>query len=250
MSTNTGTVILLELIKIFSALQRQYNWSPARSIYFASFDASEYNLAGSTEWIESRKETLKKEGYAYIDLSDAVAGDDLLIKSHPFLHSVIKDALKKVKSDKDDSKHRRDDNRISLYDLYTQQNKGSDDISNSLVDQKNYIPIINLANIPSLEIKFTGFNYPENSCYDNFDNFEKSGVDSSMSKHKQLVELLSKIALTLAEVPIIPYNFANMASKLVSYSDDLENYANAKINQYEKQVVPIMHFTTLRNSIR
>lgn len=249
MSTNTGTVILLELIKIFSALQRQYNWSPARSIYFASFDASEYNLAGSTEWIESRKETLKKEGYAYIDLSDAVAGDDLLIKSHPFLHSVIKDALKKVKSDKDDSKHRRDDNRISLYDLYTQQNKGSDDISNSLVDQKNYIPIINLANIPSLEIKFTGFNYPENSCYDNFDNFEKSGVDSSMSKHKQLVELLSKIALTLAEVPIIPYNFANMASKLVSYSDDLENYANAKINQYEKQVVPIMHFTTLRNSI-
>lgn len=253
MSTNTGTVILLEMVKIFSALQRQYNWSPARSIYFASFDASEYNLAGSTEWVENRKDTLKKEGYAYIDLSDAVSGDNLLIKSHPFLHNLIKDALKQVKSDKSDTKRtidtKREDKRISLYELYTQQNKGSDDISNNLVDQKNYIPIINLANIPSMEIKFTGFSYPENSCYDNFENFEKSGVDSSMSKHKQLVELLSTIVLNLAEKPIIPYNFASMANKLVAYSDDLENYAKDKIAHYEKQVEPIMHFDALHKSI-
>lgn len=255
MSTNTGTVVLLEMIKIFSALQRQYNWSPARSIYFVSFDASEYNLAGATEWVENRKETLKKQGYAYIDLSDAVSGDKLLIKSNPFLHSLIKKALKDVKSDKvkntkrEDSKEKDNDNRMNLYDLFKEQHDGSDDISNNLIGQKNYIPIINMANIPSLEIKFSGLNYPENSCYDNFENFEKFDIDSSMSKHKQLVELLTKVTLNLAEVPVIPYNFGDLASRLWLYLDDLESYTNEKISHYDKNVKPIMHFGILRDSI-
>ncbi|ODV77721.1 Zn-dependent exopeptidase [Suhomyces tanzawaensis NRRL Y-17324] len=213
--SNTGTVVLLEMIKIFTSLQRQYQWSPSRSIYFVSFDATEYNLAGLAEWIENRRELLKREGYAYIDLSDAISGDDLSVKSHPFLNEVIKNCLRKVKIN-DDS---------SLYDLYKKSNKNSDEISNNMIEMKNYLPFINLVNMPSMEIKFTGKKYPRNSCYDNFNNFEKSKVDPSMEKHSQLVEFLSLLTLHLADDPIIPYNFEDLTKKLTMFTADLERHS-------------------------
>ena len=55
-------------------------------------------MAGAAEWIENRKESLRKEGYVYIDLSDLVAGDKLLINANPFLHEVIGNCLQKVKA--------------------------------------------------------------------------------------------------------------------------------------------------------
>ncbi|CUM65100.1 uncharacterized protein PRCAT00002726001 [Priceomyces carsonii] len=228
LSTNTGSVVLLELIRLFTSLQRQYNWSPARSIYFVSFDATEYNLAGATEWIENRRELIKKEGFAYIDLSDAIAGNELSIKAHPFLHEVIKRALKKVKIDGSGSDHPN-----TLYDLFKKGNGKSDTISNNLIENKNYIPFINMMNIPSLEMKFSGMKYPENSCFDNFDNFEKFEVDVNMEKHIQLVEALSLVILSLAEEPIVPYDFDNLVNKLRDYEGDLEKYAEDMTNDGE-----------------
>lgn len=242
MQANTGSIILIELVKIFTALQRRYNWSPSRSIYFVSFDASEYNLAGLSEWIEKRKDALSKNGYAYIDLSDAVSGDDLLIKSHPFFHSLIKSALKEVGS------HLKDGN--SLYDLYRSQHEGSDEISNNMIEERNYIPFINIVNIPSLEIKFTGKDFPKRSCADNFAYFEDAKIDPSMKKHKSLVELLGLILLKLSEDPIIPYDFPNLALKLLQYTDDLENYSNVALQTYDSNVKPIIKFHSMRKALQ
>lgn len=74
MGSNTGTVALLEMVKIFTSMQRKYLWTPSRSIFLFRLMPLEYNLAGAAEWIENRKESLRKEGYVYIDLSDLVAG--------------------------------------------------------------------------------------------------------------------------------------------------------------------------------
>lgn len=256
LSSNTGSVVLLEMIKILTSIQREYNWSPSRSIYFVSFDASEYNLAGLAEWIENRKELLKNQGYAYIDLSDVIAGDELSVKSHPFLHDLIKKSLQKVGNRKEEDKeHKRDQEQTnakrddSLYDLYKSQNNGHDAISNNLIEQKNYIPFINLINIPSLEIKFTGKKYPKNSCYDNFENFESSGIDSSMVKHGQIVELLTIITLNLAESPLIPYNFDDFSRSLSNYVKDLENYAQEVIKELDQRNIPVLRLEGLHQAV-
>ena len=245
-SSNTGTVVMLEMIKVFTSLQRKYNWSPSRSIYFVSFDATEYNLAGSAEWIENRKDLLRKEGYAYIDLSDAISGDDLSIKASPFVEDVIKKALKQVETDV--TKNDNGNEKLSLYDLYLRQ-QGNDGISNDLIELKNYIPFINLVNMPSLELKFSGKKYPKNSCYDNFENFEKSAIDPDMNKHRELVKVLSLIALRLAESPMIPFDFQKLASKLTHYVDDLEKYSRDIILTLEQENKPVLHFKSLRDSI-
>lgn len=239
MSTNTGTVILLELIKALTLVQRKFNWSPSRSITFASWDASEYNFAGSSEWIENKREILKSEGYTYIDLSDVVSGDQLLIKSHPFLHNVIKHALEKVKND----------DASNLLDLFKLQNDGSDLISNNMIEDKNYIPFINSMNIPSMEIKFLGVNYPKHSCFDTFLFFEKSNIDVDMQKHRKMVELLGLIILDLAESPLIPYSFTNYNNYLIDAIKDLEKYASNIINNLEQINKPIIHFDRLYGAV-
>ncbi|CAI5759669.1 unnamed protein product [Candida verbasci] len=213
MSSNTGNVAFLELIKIFTSLQRKFQWSPSRSIYFASFDATEYNLAGSSEWIESRRELLEKEGYLYIDLSDLVSGESLEVNANPLLNEIVTKHLKKLKL-----------NGRSLYDMA--------DIKNEFSSSKNYLPFINLVNMPSLEIKFRG-EYPQNSCYDDFMNFENSKIDDKMTKHSLLVELIAKIILEFAEYPLIPYNYNDFTNKLIEYEQNLENYyksLNSDIN--------------------
>ncbi|KAG7193973.1 uncharacterized protein KQ657_005172 [Scheffersomyces spartinae] len=224
MEGNTGSVIMLEMVKIFTALQREHNWSPSRSIHFVSFDATNYNLAGSSEWIENKKERFKKEGYIYIDLNDAISGDDLQIQAHPVLHDIIRYALAKVKAQHtaSDNKEKQD---ITLHDLYKNQNNGQDPISYNMVELKNYIPFINLINVPSIEIKYGGLQYPKGSCYDSFDNFKRMNVDKSFKKHQELVELHCYIALALAEKSLIPYDFNSLVNFLHKSVDDLESYA-------------------------
>ncbi|EGV61609.1 Zn-dependent exopeptidase [Yamadazyma tenuis ATCC 10573] len=252
MSSNSGSVVMLELIKLFTTMQRKFNWTPARTITFVSFDATNYNLAGSTEWIEDRKKTLQEQGYTYIDLSDAVAGDDLTIKANPFLHDIIKECLKSVGSStiqaRGNKKLQHKDKSLSLHELFKLKNKGSDRISNNMIEEKNYVPFINLLNVPSVEIKFEGYSYPKHSCYDNFEHFEKSKIDPSMKKHSQLVELLAKLILNLAEQAVIPFKFGEFVDRLNEYQGDLEKYINEAIRTDGKANEPVMHFEKLTKS--
>lgn len=237
MGTNTGTVVMIEMMKVFTALQRQWSWSPLRTIHFVLFDATNYNLAGSTEWVESAKELLMKQGYTYIDLSDAVSGDDLQVQTHPFLADVINQALARVK---------HLDNK-SLLDVY--RDKHGDKYPYEMVRLRNYVPFINFVNMPAIELRFSGYNYPENSCYDSFEKFESAEIDPKMEKHTQLVEVLSLIALELAESPLLPYSFYNLASSLREYQKDLEKYIHDAVEKSGKPAKPVFHYEALINSL-
>ena len=48
---NSGTAVLQEIARAFSTL-RAKGWRPGRTIMLCSWDAEEYGLIGSTEWVE------------------------------------------------------------------------------------------------------------------------------------------------------------------------------------------------------
>ena len=48
---NSGTAIMEEVARAFGTL-RTKGWRPGRTIVLCSWDAEEYGLIGSTEWIE------------------------------------------------------------------------------------------------------------------------------------------------------------------------------------------------------
>ena len=48
---NSGTAVIVELGRAFGKLLAQ-GWKPKRNIVLCSWDAEEYGLVGSTEWVE------------------------------------------------------------------------------------------------------------------------------------------------------------------------------------------------------
>lgn len=220
MTSASGTAALLELVKIFSGLQRKYNWSPARSLYFVSFDGTENNLAGCAKWVEARKDSLISEGYTYIDVNGLVTGDKLSVKAHPLIQDVIKDAMKKVPLTDD----QKSESVNSIYDLYKAQNDGKDDIDYEMLEERNYIPFINEINMPAVELGFKGEDFVEGTCVDTFQFFTEEKIDPEVKKHKQIVEVLARIGLELVENPMLPFNFETLARSLHDDISDAERF--------------------------
>lgn len=216
----TSTAVLLELIKVFTSLQRQHDWSPSRSIYFASFDATDYNVAGSALWVNEKKAELLEHGYAYIDVSDIHLGDFLSVTANPLLHPVLLEELNKVAIDPEHFGGLQ-----NLFQLYVQQHGGDSAISSNFLDNKNYIPFINTLNIPSVDIGFrtqVPEYQPLHSCLDLFEILDKH-MDGRMAHQVAITELLARVGLRLAEDPFIPYNVNHFANQIVAYKDDLQN---------------------------
>jgi Zn-dependent M28 family amino/carboxypeptidase len=67
----------------------QTGWRPKRTIILASWDAEEYGLIGSTEWVEDNRDWLSKEGTVYINCDAAVSGPYFNAGASPSLNQLL-----------------------------------------------------------------------------------------------------------------------------------------------------------------
>lgn len=75
----------------------QTGWRPKRTIILASWDAEEYGLIGSTEWVEENSEWLSKEGTVYLNCDSGVAGPHFYAGASPSLNKLIYEVTSIVK---------------------------------------------------------------------------------------------------------------------------------------------------------
>lgn len=70
----TGTAAFLQLAGAFAKLVTGGGggWRPRRSILFASWGAEEFNLLGSTEWVEEMNKLLYSRAVAYVNINRPV----------------------------------------------------------------------------------------------------------------------------------------------------------------------------------
>ncbi|ODV63028.1 putative zinc metalloprotease [Ascoidea rubescens DSM 1968] len=236
---NTGTAVLMELVKIYTKMTKIHGWKPLRTIYFISIDGSNYNFAGLTEWVEARLKEIRKEIYAYIDLSDAIGGQDLKISSHPAFSNLIMEVLQSVDEiNQPDTSQKRNEERNGnephkkISDSFKKENICS------LKEYKNYVPFLSYAGIPSIEIKYTNSkngNIFENTCMDNFKNFEDLKIDPQMIYHRKLVEILSHLIVELVDDPLIPMDLNHYGQKLEDYLRDLDSYTHKLFEEYKSK---------------
>lgn len=73
----SGTSVLMEVARNFGQLLKQ-GWQPQRSIVFLSWDAEEFGLTGSVEFVEKYDKILSEQAIAYLNLDVAVEGTDYL----------------------------------------------------------------------------------------------------------------------------------------------------------------------------
>lgn len=92
-----GSAGLFQLVKIFGSLKVDHGWRPRRSIVFCSWGAEEFNLMGSTEWIEENIKLLMARAVAYINMDIlAVGNGSVSVASSPLLYQSIYNATKQV----------------------------------------------------------------------------------------------------------------------------------------------------------
>ncbi|QPG72862.1 hypothetical protein FOA43_000164 [Brettanomyces nanus] len=216
-SEASGTAVLLELMSVLSEMKASMKWSPLRSIYFISFSGSKYNQAGAANLAVRRSEFFKRNVFAYIDLSDAVAGSKINFSGDPLFYNtminLLHDTMDPIQN-------------VSLSDMWDKKYDYSLDVT------KSYMPFVSHFSIPSLDLSFEGSGerrYPKNSCLDTFQRFKKMDMDSEMNYHKTLTSLLAKVLLELSDKPIIPLDIYALVSLMNENAKDLRNYANLKL---------------------
>ncbi|XP_075448665.1 glutamate carboxypeptidase 2-like isoform X3 [Ascaphus truei] len=85
----SGAAVVNEIVRSAGKLKIQ-GWRPRRTIMFASWDAEEFGLLGSTEWAEENVKILQKRAVAYINADSSVEGNyTLRIDCTPLMYQLV-----------------------------------------------------------------------------------------------------------------------------------------------------------------
>lgn len=229
----SGTAVLLEVVRVFGDLVAR-GWRPLRTIEFMSWDAEEYNLIGSTEYVENNLDALRKNAFAYINVDTAVTGDKFEAAASPVFNKILHKVLDRVQDPVKNATLR------SLWDQHGSKLEG-------LGAGSDYVAFQDIAGTSSIDIRFSGDPFPYHSNYDNFDWMVKVG-DPDFTYHGMLAQVLSLLALELADKPVLPFDMEQYALALGRYLGDLFKWSeSAGANRDDKTKLDL---TPVRDSIK
>ncbi|GAW21820.1 hypothetical protein ANO14919_113450 [Xylariales sp. No.14919] len=230
---NAGTAIMLEVARVFGDLAAK-GWRPLRSIEFMSWDAEEYNMIGSTEFVERNLEVLQKQAFAYINLDGAISGRDFHAAGSPMYHKLVTRVIERVIDPA---------GNVTLLDLWNKRNADLEPLGS----ESDYVAFQDMAGTSSLDIRFDGESHPSHSSYDNFQWMESVG-DPGFLYHGLLGQVLALLIIELSDRPILPFDLGHYASSLGRYLAHLSHWTDEKgIKQGDGGKID---FTPIRRAIK
>jgi N-acetylated-alpha-linked acidic dipeptidase len=203
---NGGTAMLLVLAEALGTLAGE-GCAPRRSIVIAHWDAEEYGIIGSTEWVEHHREALARNAVAYINADGAVTGAIFSASSSPSLKQPITDAAKAVRYPAGGT----------VYEHWLRDREAP--AIGNLGGGSDHVGFYTHVGVPSAGLSFGGANGIYHSNYDTFRFFETFS-DTSFEHGAVLARVDGILALRLANADVIPYDIAR-------YGLDIEQHATA-----------------------
>lgn len=208
----SGSAIMMELVSIFGEL-RKLGWRPLRTIEFASWDAEEYNLVGSTEYVEDNMDYLRDNAIAYLNVDTGVFGPNFHAAGSPMLQRPLLHVLDRVTdpgTNLSTLRHIWDERKSKLEGL----GAGSD-----------YVPFQDMAGTSSLDFGFEGpkHGYPYHSCYETFEWMEKFGDPGGLPYHRALAQIWALLILEIADRPLLPFDLRTYADAIAGYVESLKD---------------------------
>ncbi|KAK4044163.1 hypothetical protein C8A01DRAFT_31765 [Parachaetomium inaequale] len=210
---HSGTAIMMEIIRVLGDLAAR-GWRPLRTIEFASWDAEEYNLIGSTEYVEQNDEALRRDALAYINLDKAVSGDTFHAAGSPVFRKLLLQILNRV----------ADPHYNTTLRERWDRRKG--DIEGLGADS-DYVAFQDIVGTSSLDLHFSGDKFPHRSSYENFEWMDNVG-DPGFIYHTLMGQILGLLILELADRPIVPFDMPAYADSLARWVRELESWAKKR----------------------
>jgi N-acetylated-alpha-linked acidic dipeptidase len=210
----SGTVSVLESARAFATLA-QGGLRPARTLLFATWDAEEWGLIGSTEWVEELEDSLRAHVVAYINEDGTFSGPDFGGSASPSLKPLIRDAARVVPDPTGPG---------SVYDVWLRSNKG-DTTALTLGNMgggSDFAGFYHHLGIPSGGIGFDGPDGIYHSMYDSYDWMSRFG-DPKYAAHRAGAQLVSVIVGRLANSDILPLDYAAFGTEMSALVSQLDS---------------------------
>ncbi len=207
---NGGTAMLLTLAEALGELAEQ-GCRPRRSIMIAHWDAEEYGIIGSTEWVEEFLPQLTVGAIAYINADSAVSGPNFSASSSPSLKQPILDAIKDVSYAGEDR---------SIYEAWAARADDGEPTMGNLGGGSDHVAFYTHAGVPSASMSSAGRSGIYHSNYDNFAWYERFG-DSEWVFGPMIARADGLLALRFANADLLPYDVARYAVDTRTHIDTL-----------------------------
>jgi N-acetylated-alpha-linked acidic dipeptidase len=211
----SGTVSVLEAARAI-AEQAKAGKRPKRTIVFATWDAEEWGLLGSTEYVEDDSLRLKKSAVAYLNQDDIAQGPNFSGGGSPSLRAVLRDVAKQVP----DPSHEG-----SVYDVWRKRaNLAVDSLEPQMGDPGGGSDFAGFYNHLGIPIADWGFGGPQgvyHSAYDSYHWMSKFG-DPNFEYHVAAGRIGAATLLRIANADILPYDYVEYARTMRRFASQID----------------------------
>ena len=204
---NSGTAMLLQVAEALGELVKQ-GYKPKRTIKIAHWDAEEFGILGSTEWVEQFREELDEKAIAYLNADAACSGLQFGAASSPSLKQLIIDATQSVSYP---------DGEQTVYQHWMGNSAASEPRIGNLGGGSDHLGFYAHVGIPSLGAGMRGPTL-YHSAYDDFYWYTQH-ADTAFLGGPTTANVFGTMALRLANADILPLDATRYAKDLREHID-------------------------------
>ncbi len=232
----SGTAATLEMCRALGSAVKN-GWKPRRTLLYASWDAEEYGLVGSTEWAEENAKSIDEKAVLLLNVDSAVSGPELTMAGIPSLRDLVLDAAGSITEPRTGKSLREtwtearrsawaDSAPLVLNDpawedsASASQSHGFTPQMGFLGSGSDYTVFVDHLAVPTIDVGFKGGYGVYHSIYDDFNWMEKFG-DPEFLSHATAARLYTLIVMRAAAADILPLKFVPYGQALREHVDEL-----------------------------
>jgi len=195
---HTGNAVQMEMIRAVAAAARDGD-GPRRSLMVATWDAEEFGVIGSVEWVELMREELSASTVAYMNADAMIGGSRFHASATPTLRPVFRQVLADVEGT----------GGVSLLEEWRagriRNNQPADDYPfGSFGGGSDHIGFLQHIGAPCLSAGFGGGGGVYHSSYDTF-HYMATFADPEFENHAAGSRVMAAILTRLANAEVLPY---------------------------------------------
>lgn len=242
----SGNVAMLSEAKALGQLYTS-GWRPKRSIVYASWDAEEPMLLGSTEWAETHAAELKAKAVIYINSDGNGRGFLSAQGSHDFQHVVneVSRTLQDPETGVTVAQRLRARTRVQAFDgtakidaaVLKAAESGADLPIGALGSGSDYSSFLQHLGLPALNISYGGEDESDgvyHSIYDSYDHMTRFD-DPGLQYGALLSKTVGRLVLAIADADTPPQRFADFADTVGVYLSEVKKLVEERRAQDDKR---------------
>ena len=224
----SGMVAVMEEARAMGELVKQ-GWKPKRTLIYCAWDGEEPGLLGSTEWVETHVDELKKHAVVYIN-SDSNGRGYLGFEGSQTLEKFMNDVARDVQDPETKlsvwKRAQLGAIRTGSGDERKEARSRGDLRLDMLGGGSDHAPFNNFAGVAALGIGFGGEDGGGiyHSIYDDFYWYTHFS-DTDFSYGKALSQVGGTAMMRLADADLLPFEFGDFADDVQMYVHEVKKFA-------------------------